>query len=54
MYKSRKMTQRDAARIQSHADRTGKNADFKRKAQSVADRRAVKQGGRQAGQTDKK
>lgn len=34
----RSMTQEDAARIQSHADRTGKNQDFKARAQSAAAR----------------
>jgi hypothetical protein len=54
MRKSKKMTQQDAARIQSHADRTGKNSDFKSKAQSAADRRATKQGRAQGSQPGKK
>lgn len=33
------MTKRDAARVQSHADRTGHNQEFARRAQSAADRR---------------
>lgn len=53
MRKSKKMTQQDASRIQSHADRTGKNPDFKSKAQSVADRRAAKQVRTQGGRPDK-
>jgi hypothetical protein len=31
-----KMSEEDAARIQSHADRTGRNEDFKERAQSAA------------------
>ncbi len=31
------MTPRDAQRIQSHADRTGKDQDFKERAQRAAD-----------------
>jgi hypothetical protein len=54
MSKSKKMTQQDAARIQSHADRTGKNPEFKRKAQSAADGRAAQQGVRPGSQQDKK
>lgn len=34
------MTQADASRIQSHADRTGTNQDFKSRAQSSADSHA--------------
>lgn len=34
--KSKPMTQDDASRIQSHADRTGENEDFKRRAQAAA------------------
>jgi len=30
------MTQKDASRIQSHADRTGSNQDFKGRAQRAA------------------
>jgi hypothetical protein len=52
--KPKKMTQQDAARIQSHTDRTGKNPSFKSRAQSVADSRAVKPGDRQGSQAGKK
>lgn len=38
--KPKPMTQEDAARIQSHADKTGTNQDFKSRAQSAADKRA--------------
>jgi len=34
--KGAKMTSKDAARIQSHADKTGTNQDFKGRAQSAA------------------
>ncbi len=34
------MTREDAARIQSHADRTGADRDFARRAQSAADGRS--------------
>lgn len=34
------MTQEAASRIQSHADRTGTNQDFKSRAQSSGDRNA--------------
>jgi len=34
------VTQADAARIQSQADRTGTNQDFKSRAQSAADKNA--------------
>jgi len=54
MNKPKKMTQQDAARIQSHTDRTRKNPGFKSRAQSMADSRAAKQGGRQGGQVGKK
>jgi len=33
-----KMTSKAARRIQSHADKTGKNQDFKARAQRVADK----------------
>ncbi|OAD72840.1 hypothetical protein PHYBLDRAFT_146160 [Phycomyces blakesleeanus NRRL 1555(-)] len=36
------MTPKDAARIQSHSDRTGINQDFKSRAQSAADKNANK------------
>ena len=36
MEKSNKMTPKDAARIQSHADKTGTNQDFKARSQSSA------------------
>jgi len=32
------MAKEAASRIQSHADRTGKNQDFKERAQSAADK----------------
>ena len=35
-----RMTKEDAARIQSHADRTGRNEDFKERAMSSAARNA--------------
>ncbi|MHA1712886.1 MAG: hypothetical protein ACTSW4_02415 [Candidatus Ranarchaeia archaeon] len=36
MGKKRLMTLKDASRIQSHADRTGRNLDFKVRAQRAA------------------
>jgi hypothetical protein len=39
-HKSTPMTPRAAARIQSHADRSGKNAGFKARAQGAAVRNA--------------
>ena len=36
MTKSSKMTSKDASRIQSKADKSGKNQDFKARAQSAA------------------
>ena len=39
MTKKSGMTKGDAARIQSHADRTGRNQDFKARAQSAADKK---------------
>lgn len=36
MPKKKSMTKEDAARIQSHADKTGKNQDFKARAQRAA------------------
>lgn len=38
-----KMTKEAAARIQSKADRTGRNKGFARRAQSAADRRQARQ-----------
>ena len=38
MGKKGKMTKKDSSRIQSHADRTGRNKDFKRRAQSATDK----------------
>lgn len=35
------MTPEDAARIQSHADKTGTNQDFKKRAQSSGDKNAA-------------
>jgi len=45
------MTPEDASRIQSHADRTGTNEDFKRRAQRSAERNSSGQGstGNQSG-----
>lgn len=40
------MTPSDASRIQAHADKTGRNQDFKRRAQGAA---AKKQSGRAGG-----
>lgn len=34
----KKMTRKDASRIQSNADRTGTNKGFKKRAQSAADK----------------
>ncbi|KAF8429477.1 hypothetical protein L210DRAFT_3651840 [Boletus edulis BED1] len=39
MPKNKPMDKEAAARIQSNADRTGNNQDFKARAQSTADRR---------------
>jgi hypothetical protein len=39
------MTEEDARRIQSHADRTDSNQGFKRRAQRAADRNARESGG---------
>ncbi|KAI9247435.1 hypothetical protein BDA99DRAFT_576288 [Phascolomyces articulosus] len=44
------MTQSDAARIQSHADKTGTNQDFKSRAQSTADSRANQESKNRSGQ----
>lgn len=41
MAKPTPMTQEDAARIQSHADKTGTNQDFKQRAQSAGDKHAA-------------
>jgi len=38
MAKRSAMSKEDAARIQSHADRTGENQDFKERAQRAASR----------------
>lgn len=38
----KKMSKRDASRIQSRSAKTGKNKDFSRRAQSAADKRASK------------
>lgn len=38
-----RMTQDAARRIQSHADRTGRNQDFKDRARSTADRATLPQ-----------
>ena len=54
MNKPKKMSQQDAARIQSHSDRTGKNQGFKSRAQSAATKQTVKPGGTQGGQADKR
>jgi hypothetical protein len=39
MTKKSGMTKGDATRIQSHSDRTGRNQDFKARAQSAADKK---------------
>lgn len=39
-----KTTKKDATRVQSHADRTGTNQDFKARAQRAADRGERQQG----------
>lgn len=44
-----KMTKEAAARIQSLADRTGRNKDFARRAQSAADRRVAQRQSQQSG-----
>lgn len=36
MGKKQHMTQKDASRIQSHTDKTGRNEDFKRRSQRAA------------------
>jgi len=38
----KKMTKKDASRIQSHSDKTRKNRDFKKRAQSSADKQKSK------------
>ena len=38
----KKMTLKDAARIQSHADKTGRNQDFKQRAQRAAQKNSSK------------
>ena len=42
MSKKTKMTPKAASRIQSHADKTGKNQDFKARAQSSAAKNQAK------------
>ena len=49
MSQPKPMTKEDAARIQSHADKTGTNQDFKSRAQSAADKNPAKQGGTNGG-----
>ncbi len=39
MPKKTEMTKKDAQRIQSHSDKTGKNPDFKSRAQRAADKK---------------
>ncbi len=39
---SNPMTQEDASRIQSHADKTGTNQEFKQRAQRAAHRKSGK------------
>lgn len=39
MTKKTEMTKKDASRIQSHADRTGKHQDFKARAQKAVDKK---------------
>ena len=41
---SNPMTQEDASRIQSHADKTGRNQEFKQRAQRAAQRSSGKSG----------
>ena len=43
------MTEEAARRIQSHADRTGENQDFKRRAQSAAAKNASQDGDSSSG-----
>jgi hypothetical protein len=38
MTDKKRMTKEDAARIQSHADKSGKNQDFKARAQKSAEK----------------
>jgi hypothetical protein len=42
MDKKDSMDKKAASRIQSHADRTGEDKDFARRAQSAADKNAAK------------
>ncbi len=42
MAKENKMTPKDVARIQSHADKTGRNQDFKSRAQKAATKNSKK------------
>ncbi|UCD92860.1 MAG: hypothetical protein JSV43_02770 [Methanobacteriota archaeon] len=39
MSKKKEMTKQDASRIQSHADKTGEDLDFKARAQKAADKK---------------
>jgi hypothetical protein len=39
MSKKKEMTKEDASRIQSRADKTGENLDFKARAQKAADKK---------------
>ncbi len=50
MSEPKKMTPEDAARIQSHADKSGTNQDFKARAQSAADKNAAQKGQQDGGQ----
>lgn len=43
-----KVSKEDAARIQSHADKTGKNQDFARRAQSAADKHVAEDSSKQS------
>jgi hypothetical protein len=36
---TKKMSKSDSSRIQSHSDKTGKNKDFKSRAQSASDKK---------------
>jgi len=40
------MTPKDARRIQSNSDKTGRNQDFKARAQSAADKGGAQRGGK--------
>lgn len=54
MSEPKKMTPEDAARIQSHADKTGTNQDFKAKAQSAAAKNQQQGGEKSGAQGNKK